>query len=569
MVSSTALAVLTAVIAVRFAPQYSLHSSYLLTSAAYILATWATSFFYKSVLYPAYLTPLKNVPTPPNRSLFSGNTDVGMMRFPIDLARHWAKTIPNDGMIRFYGVGNNERLLLLSPKAISDLLVSKIYDFERPEFGRVQLETVTGDGLLTAEGDVHKAQRKSLMPSFSYRHVKDLYPTFWLKALQMTNEIEKGVKRKNGQDTITIRNWSSRAMLDIIGLAGMNSDFNSVKDPDNEISRQYENMGGDRGEIGGIQLIVAFVCLFFIGFKWFFNFPTKENRATLGAVEYIRQLSHRYVDEKRAYVHRQEEQGKVEDKKAAVDILSVAMRSGTFTDRNLVDQMMTFLAAGHDTTSSAFQWAIYALSKHPEMQTRLQKEIRDTLPPIALDDLDDIKNVENFKDKFSDLFTTVDNNNNHSCPYLWAIASEVLRFYPSVPVTSRQSIRDTTLAGQYIPKGTLVFVAPDVTNRDTDLWGEDAETFNPERWLNTDSSGVTTYNNNGGAKNNYAFLTFVHGPRSCIGQGFARAELAIFLAAFVYQFEFELSDPEKELVVTRQITQAPADGVVVKLRTVE
>jgi cytochrome P450 len=399
------------------------------------------------------------------------------------------------------------------------------------------------------------------MPSFSYRHIKDLYPVFWSKAVQMTNEIEKGVKQKNGEDTVQISNWSGRAMLDIIGLAGINDDFNSVKDPKNELARRYESLGGGSSTL---QLLVALVCFFFIGFKWFFHIPTKENRNTLDAVKYIREVSHKHVNEKRLRI----EQGEGEGENTAVDILSVAMRSGSFTDSNLVDQMMTFLAAGHETTSSAFQWSIYALSKHPEVQTRLRKEIRESLPSIPFADLDDTKNVSDIKHKFSSLFTAVDSNNHHSLPFLWAVVNEILRFYPSVPFTSREALRDTTLAGQYIPKGTTVLVAPDVTNRDVDVWGEDAEEFNPERWLDNNEDGTSiTHNNHGGAKSNYANLTFIHGPRSCIGQGFARAELAIFVVVFVYRFEFELSEPEKELEIRREITQAPTDGVVVRVRT--
>jgi hypothetical protein len=70
--------------------------------------------------------------------------------------RQWKKTIPNPGLLRYYVIGNRERIIVLSPKAIADLLVNKSYDFIRPEIARVQLSKVTGEGLLVAEGDVHK-----------------------------------------------------------------------------------------------------------------------------------------------------------------------------------------------------------------------------------------------------------------------------------------------------------------------------------------------------------------------------------------------------------------------------
>ena len=76
--------------------------------------------------------------------------------------------------------------------------------------------------------------------------------------------------------------------------------------------------------------------------------------------------------------------------KDGVDIISVALRSGTFTEENLIDQMMTFLAAGHETTATALQWTIYALCKHPDIQARLREEIRTKLPSVSSGSLEGI-----------------------------------------------------------------------------------------------------------------------------------------------------------------------------------
>lgn len=390
-----------------------------------------------------------------------------------------------------------------------------------------------------------QAQRKSLMPSFSYRHIKDLYPIFWSKAIEMTDEIEKTLPAKNY--TIQVGNWASRAMLDIIGLAGMDYDLNSVQDPNNELSRHYSKL---LTPPTGIQRLVAILWLFVVGFKWYFRVPTAYTRTVMASVQYIRDVTKKIIREKQAKLERKEDIG--------VDILSVAMRSGNFSDENLVDQVMTFLAAGHETTSSAFQFAVYALGKHPEMQTRLREEVSKNLPVSSL----------YRKEKEPIPAAAIDKN----FPYLTAFLSEVLRFYPSVPFTAREAARDTTLAGQHIPKGTNILIAPDITNKDEDFWGADAHVFNPERWLggSGDDAGAdddaATRRSTGGASSNYAYSTFIHGPRSCIGQGFARAELAIFVAVWVRRFEVALKNPEKKLEVRQMITQAPADGVVVKVR---
>ncbi|UNI19411.1 hypothetical protein JDV02_005595 [Purpureocillium takamizusanense] len=102
--------------------------------------------------------------------------------------------------------------------------------------------------------------------------------------------------------------------------------------------------------------------------------------------------------------------------------------------------------------------------------------------------------------------------------------------------TSREAVCDTTIQGQVVPKGTYIVISPWGTNVDRSLWGHDAGEFSPERWLSpTTAAGssdtATATTGSGGAKSNYAFLTFLHGPRSCIGADFARAELACLLAA--------------------------------------
>lgn len=70
--------------------------------------------------------------------------------------REWVRTIPNEGLLRYYIVGNLERVILTGPKALSELLVAKVYDFEKPLTVRQSLRRVVGDGILLAEGDEHK-----------------------------------------------------------------------------------------------------------------------------------------------------------------------------------------------------------------------------------------------------------------------------------------------------------------------------------------------------------------------------------------------------------------------------
>lgn len=75
---------------------------------------------------------------------------------PFPQMREWVKNLPNEGLIRYYIVGNLERVLLTSPKALSEILITNVYDFEKPELVRDSLRRITGEGILLAEGDEHK-----------------------------------------------------------------------------------------------------------------------------------------------------------------------------------------------------------------------------------------------------------------------------------------------------------------------------------------------------------------------------------------------------------------------------
>jgi cytochrome P450 len=207
-------------------------------------------------------------------------------------------------------------------------------------------------------------------------------------------------------------------------------------------------------------------------------------------------------------------------------------------------------SCSHETTSSALTWASYLLSRHPSIQTRLREEIHHHIPdPRAL------------SDPTFDVASLLE-----SMPYLNGVCNEVLRLFPTIPVTARVAIRDTTVAGHFIPNGTMLFVVPWATNRNPALWGPDASDFVPERWIDRESGRATM---NGGAESNYAFLTFLHGPRSCIGERFARAEMRALVTAFVGRFEMEMADLEERVVVGGTVTSKPVNGMKLRLKPVE
>jgi cytochrome P450 len=454
------------------------------------------------------------------------------MGLEYDRAREWTRTIPNNGLIRYYMAANIERVLVVGQEALSEILVSKVYDFPKSESLRIKLLRFTGNGILLAEGDEHRMQRRGLLPSFAFRNIKNLYPVFWTKAVEMADALETQMSSGSKDTVVQISDWAGRVTLDIVGLAAMGRDFDAVRDPHAEFHKKYDKLRMKPTTFTRLMILFSMLT---VGFKAYFALPTKWNRESKESADYIRRYARQIVEDTK------KEKG--ESSAQRKDIASLAMASGVFSDENMVDQMITFLVAGHETIAASLQWAVYALCKHPDMQTRLREEIRVHLSTSSE--------------------STVTAADIDSLPYLNAFCNEVLRYYPPVPSTVREARVDTSLAGTFIPKGTTLLILAGATNLDKARWGPDAEEFNPDRWLREGRA------NSGGSDSNYANLTFLAGPRGCIGNSFARSELLCLVAVMVGRFRMELKDPKKELEIVRAISAAPKDGAVVRLTRME
>ena len=268
-----------------------------------------------------------------------------VMREPSGMpARKWIEEMPNDGLIK-YSIWFRERLLVTNPQALGEVLVTKNYDFVKPQQLRNGLGRLLGVGILLAEGDEHKIQRKNLMPAFAFRHIKDLYPVFWQKSREMTEEIAKASSNpekheqfklvedeevasapQHAPGAIEVSNFSSRATLDIIGLCGMGQDFGSLKDQDNKLNQTYRRLFSQRRADRILGLIGIFMPWWLMS-----RLPVRRNFDVVASAEYIKQLCRDLIAKKREKMERNE--------KTEVDIISVALQSGGFTDEELVNHM--------------------------------------------------------------------------------------------------------------------------------------------------------------------------------------------------------------------------------------
>ena len=442
----------------------------------------------------------------------------------------WMRTIPNDGIISFRHFGEY-RLLATSPEILKSVLSDHVYDWQKPQQVISFLVRILGLGLILAEGDMHRHQRKNLLPAFHIKVIRGLYPTFWSKGRQMCEAIADGHTNPTTQqiDKIEFNDWTTRVTLDIIGIAGFGRDFNSVNNDRDELVENYEELL--KPEVSN----VAYFGSSMVFPQRFINLvmPHKDKKLT-GITNTITEYALGLVKERR-------EQLKYKASEERFDILSQIVGSNVFSDQEIVFQILTMLAAGHETTSSALTWVAYLLSVNKPMQDRLREEIRGAIGSLG-DEID---------------YQVVD-----ALPYLNAVCNETLRLYPTVPITVRESIKDTFLGSQPVEKGTTLLLCPWAINRSPQFWGTTAEQFDPERWMGKGNG------NTGGASTNYAVITFLHGSRSCIGQNFAQSELKCLVAAFIGRYDVTLDMPESDVFPAGVVTTKPKNGMYLKCRAV-
>ncbi|KAF8850777.1 cytochrome P450 [Acephala macrosclerotiorum] len=496
----------------------------------------ALALFFTVFIYPFFFDPLRTLPGPRNYNIIWGNGTAQFSKPPGQEILNWIQDSPDpdDGLMRFRGFFNRSILIPTSVETLKSVLADNSYDFIKPAPVVKFLRKILGDGLILVEGDVHKFQRKNVLPAFQLKSLKELYPVFWSKARGLVEGIEGDIDHLSNEKTdpvIEFGEWATRVTLDIIGLAGMGRDFNAVKNADDELVQSYNQLLDPT-----LEKAVYFAFNIIGPMDLVQQLPWDENALFAKICSNLKQYCLENVRQKRADIKRTGKPG--------TDILSLLIESNNFGDGELVDQMLTFLAAGHETTSSAMTWAVWLLATQPHWQTQLREEVRNALPSIHSGEMPAVADIE-------------------ALPILNAVCNETLRLYPTVPITIRQSICDTTIGNTTVPSGTRVLLVPWAINRSRHLWGEDAEKFQPERWLQPGTA------NTGGAKSNYAQITFLHGPRSCIGMGFAKAEFKCLLAAVAGGFDLKMADPSEKVWPAGVITTRPVHGMHLKIKKVE
>ncbi|RHZ54739.1 hypothetical protein Glove_423g12 [Diversispora epigaea] len=458
-------------------------------------------YTYKWIIYPLYLSPLCKIPGPPSDHFLLGNF-IKLMTEEIGIPQiKWTKDYGE--IICYRGLLNEPRIAITNLQALQKVLVSDVYDYHKPTF--LSAKKIIGEGLVLAEGDVHKRQRKMMNPVFSHSNIKEMIPTFaeighLLKEIWMKELVD------NKERKFDITSYLSQATLDIIGKVGFNYQFNSLTS-ENELASAYRMILFNNTRSSFHDLIALLSNFFQIIHK----LPIKYNYIIKEASKIIEKVSSKLVNEGLEGVKQSNLQGN--------DILSVLIKRNVeekdnekMTFDELKNQIMTFLAAGHETSSVAIGWGLYNLSKDKELQDLLRKELINEFPdPNFIPTFDQINKLE----------------------YLNAVVKETLRLDPPIPVALRVSNKDDFIDGYFIPKGTTIIIPINTIHKLPSIWGPDSYEFKPSRWLDPSISSPDSKINS-----NYSWIPFLTGTRSCIASKMALNEIKVLLAILIRNFEF-------------------------------
>ncbi|KAI0466204.1 cytochrome P450 [Xylaria cf. heliscus] len=530
---ATLCTVALSLMALRFHPDFmrdktSLHIVFYISCL-----NFGVLWLYSFLIYPFFLSPLRHLQGPKTAFAFLPRTLLQLGAEPGKPVLDLMDRYPDDDLLLVDIL--RDQLVLTKPSLLADLFVHRPYDFIKPLGAASFLKESLGIGLVTAEGEQHKFLRKNSLPAFGFRHIKDLYPMMWRKssvfAGMLLSETNADKIEQIGDKIVDISIASSKVTLDIIGLAGLGREFDTIHNAEDPLAQAYEELlKPSFGRAAYFVMCSLFGIRFVQLLPWSINNVMKRLKST------IMSTCSTMLREKRDAIKNNEA--------AHIDILSLLIKSNNFSDSELTDQLMTLLAAGHETTSSSLSWACYLLTKHQDILAVVREEVQREL---ALD-MSGAPSV--------DIASTLER-----LPYLNGVINETLRLYPTVPLTQRSAIRDTQIGQYRIPKGANIIVSIWAMNRSPSVWGSDSTKFRPDRWITNNKP-----NHTGGADSNYQFLTFLHRPRSCIGQGFARAERRCLLASMVLSCNWELAMSEKDVVPGGTITIKPAKGLFLRLK---
>ncbi len=400
------------------------------------------------------------------------------------------------------------RLMISDPAMVDEICDDERYDKKIAAGLKSIQKSVAGSGLFSSDTDNplwHRAH-SILMPPFSGRAMRDYMP----KMLDLADQLMDKWSRLNPDEDVDVAADMTSLTLDTIALCGFGYRFNSFyrQTPHPFIAAMLRSLS--EAQTRATKLPIQN------------RFRIRAQRQQDEDQDFLRDMMQKLIDDRR----------REGDRADNTDLLGV-MLTGTdrngerLPDDNIVAQCMTFLVAGHETTSGLLSFAIYFLIKNPEVMRRAQAEVDEVLGTTAAPTFQQI----------------------HRLTFVRQVLEETLRLWPTAPLFTRAPFEDTVLGGRYaIPAGTPLTVLIPSLHRDRGVWGEDAEVWNPDHVAPERVAALPPN----------AYKPFGSGQRACIGRQFALQEATLVLAMLLQRFEF-VDHLDYELHIRTSLTVKPAD----------
>ncbi|MEV4114568.1 cytochrome P450 [Nonomuraea sp. NPDC049695] len=368
-----------------------------------------------------------------------------------------------------------------------------------------------GDGLFTADHDepVWGHAHRILMPAFSQRSMKAYYP----QMLEIAEQLVESWAGRQGED-LPVADDMTRLTLDTISLTGFDYRFRSFDSP--ELHPFLQAMGGALTEAMLRNQQLPFVT----------KLKRSHEEAYRRDIATMQELVDDVIRQRRA-----------EGGTGSKDLLGLMLEASDpqtgarLSDENIRNQVLTFLIAGHETTSGLLSFALYNLLREPHTLARAYDEVDRLLPGDEPPTYETIMKLD----------------------VIPRILEETLRHWSPIPAFNVSAVEDTTIGGYPIAKDQGVVVLLPVLHRNPKAW-ERPDEFDIDRWLPENKK----------SHHRAAYKPFGNGERACIGRQFALTEARLALAMILRRFA--ISDPNVYRMKIKQTLTIKPDGFTLRVR---
>lgn len=406
---------------------------------------------------------------------------LGLFAYMRDPLRFLKRQFQRCGDVARFRLGLQNIFQISDPAMIQDILNRDYESFEKTGALR-RFEPIIGQGLLTSEGAFHKQQRRLAQPAFSQAQLKgygDLIPAI----------VDSEADRWNDGRPFDMAEAMNRMCLQIAGRTLFGANLSSETPAlTRAVSEVFDNVN---------RLLRPFA------FVWS-RLPLPSNFRAKKAMAFLKDAVRRVVADHRA-----------NQNNAGANLLSVYLETAAAIngkpltdDKQICDEVMTFLLAGHETVATTLSWTWYLLAKNPEVEKRLAEEIRNVCGE-RIPTFEDLQNLD----------------------YTERVLKEAMRMVPPVWNLSRRLKTDYQAGSVFIPAGSIVGMSQYLVHND-ERWFANPTVFDPNRWLPDEVA----------KRPRYSYFPFGGGPRGCIGAAFAMVEAKLILATLIRRFHFSLKE---------------------------